>query len=128
MSNLFIHIKYIICKHFGLVLWHIDYHSRSFNAKCIFIHINSSISNNIYTPFKCQILLFDSMIWPYQMLPIRTNVDLGAMAVDGYSAFPKLQHYWSLIIRLFSVKYQDAHWGSFTALPRWNRCIVQLLF
>ena len=30
---------------FGLVLWHIN-HSRLFNAKSIFIHINSSISNN----------------------------------------------------------------------------------
>ena len=30
---------------FGLVLWHIN-HWRFFNAKSIFIHINSSISNN----------------------------------------------------------------------------------
>ena len=25
----------------------------------------------------------------YQMLPLQTRVDLGAMAVKGYSAFPK---------------------------------------
>ena len=31
---------------FGLVLWHIN-HCRLFNAKSIFIHINSSISNNL---------------------------------------------------------------------------------
>ena len=30
---------------FDLVLWHIN-HYRLFNAKSIFIHINSSISNN----------------------------------------------------------------------------------
>ena len=30
---------------FGLVLWHIN-RCRLFNAKSIFIHINSSISNN----------------------------------------------------------------------------------
>ena len=30
---------------FGLALWHIN-HYRLFNAKSIFIHINSSISNN----------------------------------------------------------------------------------
>ena len=30
---------------FGLVLWHIN-HCRLFNAKYIFIHINSSISSN----------------------------------------------------------------------------------
>ena len=32
-------------KSFGLVSWHINHH-RLFNAKSIFIHINSSISNN----------------------------------------------------------------------------------
>ena len=32
-------------KMFGLVLWHIN-PCRLFNAKSIFIHINSSISNN----------------------------------------------------------------------------------
>ena len=46
---------------FGLVLWHIN-HCRLLNAKSIFIHINSSISNNsvphkyifcLHT-FKCQ--------------------------------------------------------------------------
>ena len=30
---------------FGLVLWHIN-HSRLFNAKSIFVHINSSVLNN----------------------------------------------------------------------------------
>ena len=37
------------------------------------------------------------------MLPIRARVDLGAMAMKRYSTFPKLQHYWNLTIRLFSV-------------------------
>ena len=26
---------------------------------------------------------------PYQVLPLRARVDLGAMAIKGYSAFPK---------------------------------------
>ena len=38
-----------------------------------------------------------------QMLPLRAKVDLEAMAVKGYSVSPKLQHYWNLSIRLFSV-------------------------
>ena len=37
------------------------------------------------------------------MLPLRARVDLGAMAMKGYSASPKLQHCWNLTIRLFSV-------------------------
>ena len=32
-------------------------------------------------------VLFDSEIRPYRVLPLR--VDLGAMAIKGYSAFPK---------------------------------------
>ena len=37
------------------------------------------------------------------MLPLRARVDLGAMTTKGTLHFPKLQHNWSLIIRLFSV-------------------------
>ena len=40
------------------------------------------------------------------MLPLRARVDLGAMAIKGYSAFPKLQHLWNLTIRLISVIYR----------------------
>ena len=37
------------------------------------------------------------------MLPHRATVDLGVMAMKGYSAFPKLQYCWNPTIRLFSV-------------------------
>ena len=40
---------------------------------------------------------------PYQVLPLRARMDMGAIVIKRYSAFPKLQHYWSLTIRLFSV-------------------------
>ena len=30
-----------------------------------------------------------SSIWPYQVLPLQVRVDLGAMAMKGYSSFPK---------------------------------------
>ena len=33
------------------------------------------------------------------MLPFRGRVDSGAMAIKGYSAFPKLQNQWNLTIR-----------------------------
>ena len=37
------------------------------------------------------------------MLSIQARVDLEAIAMKRYSTFPKLQHYWNLTIRLFSV-------------------------
>ena len=37
------------------------------------------------------------------MIPLRARVDLRAMAMEGYSTFPKFQHYWNLTIRLISV-------------------------
>ena len=39
---------------------------------------------------KYQTLLFDTMIWPYPVLPLRARVGLGMIAANGYSAFPKL--------------------------------------
>ena len=35
------------------------------------------------------LVLFDPYIGPYQVLPIRARVGLGAMAMKGYSAFSK---------------------------------------
>ena len=72
--------------------------------------------------FKCQTILFDPQIGPYQVPPIRARVDLRAMVMKGYSAVAvaiilmviyiaeamtlhssKLQQYWNLTIGLFSV-------------------------
>ena len=38
--------------------------------------------------FKCQTILFDQQIGPYQVLPPRARVDLGTMAKKNF-AFPK---------------------------------------
>ena len=35
------------------------------------------------------LVLFNPLLGPYQMLPFRARVDIGAMAMKGYSAFPK---------------------------------------
>ena len=58
---------------------------------------NSSISNNsiwyksfVCTQFKYQTALFDIKIGFYQLLPLQARVDLGVIAVKGYSAFPKV--------------------------------------
>ena len=45
-------------------------------------------------------------ICPYQMLPLRTRVDLGAMTVMGTPHSPKFQHYWSLTITMFCVIFR----------------------
>ena len=52
-----------------------------------------------------------------------TWVDLGAMAMKGCSAFPKLQHHWNLTIRLFSclVSYPGHSWGG--VLPLWREAV-----
>ena len=34
-------------------------------------------------------LLFNPYIGPYQALPLWARLDLGAIAIKGYSAFPK---------------------------------------
>ncbi len=34
-------------------------------------------------------MLFDPYIGPYQVLPLRARVVLGAMAMKGYSTFPE---------------------------------------
>ena len=36
-----------------------------------------------------RLVLFNPLIGPYQVLPLRAGVDLGAMAMKEYSAFPK---------------------------------------
>ena len=74
----------------------------------------------------------------YQALSLRLRLDLGAMAMKGYSAFPKLQHYWNLTIRFF-VSYirtlvvfvcvfftADMQSVYFTALADWVLGIISL--
>ena len=36
-----------------------------------------------------QLVLFNSCIRPYQVLPFWARVDLGVMVMKGFSAFPK---------------------------------------
>ena len=57
------------------------------------------------------------------MLPLRARVDLGAMAMKGYSAFPKAP---ALTIRLFSVISRTfVREGGLTPLQRCSQCILQ---
>ena len=59
------------------------------------------------------------------MLPLQASVDLGVMVMKGYNAFPKLQHYWNLTIRLFSVISRTlVEGGGLTPLKRCSQCIL----
>ena len=54
----------------------------------LFLTIQLSISR-LLSQFKCQTVLFDPLIGPYQVLPLRVRVDIGTMAIKEYSTFPK---------------------------------------
>ena len=51
--------------------------------------LSQTIQFSISTQFKYQTVLFDPYIGPYQVLPLRAKVDLGAMVMKGYSEFHK---------------------------------------
>ena len=73
----------------------------SLSRKFLFqaIQFSQIIQFNLSMP----LVLFNPLIEPYQVLPRRIRVDLGAMAMKRSSYSPKPQHYWNLTIRLFSV-------------------------
>ena len=50
------------------------------------------------------------MVAPYEVLSLRARVDLGAMAMKRYSAFPKSHHYRNVTIRCL-MSYQETLWG-----------------
>ena len=59
------------------------------------------------------LVLLNPLIGPYQVLPRWARVDLGAMAMKGYSVSLSPQHYWDLTIRLFSVISRTLMGGSY---------------
>ena len=58
------------------------------------------------------LVLLKPEIGSYQVLPLRARVDLGAMAMKGFSAFPKATASDCL------VSYQDTRWGRVLPLCR----------
>ena len=61
------------------------------------------IISHLFSQFKWRKFLFDPLIGPFQALPLHARMDVGVMAMKKYSDFLKLQHCWSLTIRLFNV-------------------------
>ena len=62
---------------------------------------------------------------PYKVLPLQASVDLGAMAMKGYTAFPKAPASLNFIIRLFSaISRTMVAGGVLTPLQKCSRCIL----
>ena len=55
----------------------------------VLFQIVQFILSFVYTQFKRQAILFDLLIKPYQELPLRSRLDLGAMTMKEYTPFPK---------------------------------------
>ena len=70
----------------------------------------------VCTQFKCKTVLFDSLIGPYQVLPLPVRVHQGAMEMKGYSAFPTAPVLLELIIRLFFIVKSRTLFGGGLAL------------
>ena len=90
----------------------------------LFQTIQFSIQNQFY--FKQfslalvhNLVLFDPLIGSYQVLPLWARVDLGAMVIKEYSAFPKAPVLLEPHSRLFSVIIQDTcWWGSYLSAEK----------
>ena len=72
------------------------------------------------------LVLFDLEIGPYQVLPLRARVDLGAMSMKRYSTFLKVpvlleSHHQSVYCHI-----QDTCRARVIPLQRCSRCILQL--
>ncbi len=70
---------------------------------------NSYNSNNLVQHKYA--VLFNPQIGPYQVLPFRARVDLGAMAMKGCFAFPKVPTSLEPHQRIIQCHIQDTYWG-----------------
>ena len=91
----------------------------------VLFQIIQFILSHLCLQLKCQIYLFDLYIGPDQVPPLKAWVNLGVMAMKGYSAFPRFQHYWGLIIRWFNVITRTFMGYSLSPLQRCSQCILQ---
>ena len=69
------------------------------------------------------LVLFEPLIGPYQVLPLWGRVDLRAMAMKRYSAFPKAPALLEPHYQIVKCYIQDTRWGSYP-LQRCSRCIL----
>ena len=62
--------------------------SKQFKCKYSLI-VKTFLFQAIRFSISMLLVLFNPLIGPHQVLPLRAKVDLGAMAMKGYSTFPK---------------------------------------
>ena len=63
---------------------------------------------------------------PYQVLPLRSRVDLGAMAMKGYSAFPKSPSLLEPLHQIVLCHILDTLWKNLSPMQRSSQCILLL--
>ena len=84
-------VNTVLCR--KTVLFEIIQLSISTQFKCkygLIVKNVSILSYSVYSiHFSISMLLVPFIIGPYQVLPLRARVNLGTMAMKGYSAFPK---------------------------------------
>ena len=71
------------------------------------------------------LVLFNPYIGPYQALPLRARVDLGAIAIKGYSAFPKAPASLEPHNQTAVISRTLVGGGGLTTLQRCSQCILQ---
>ena len=73
-----------------------------------------------------QLVLFNPQIGPYQVLPFRARVDLGAMAMKGCFTFPKAPASLEPHHQVVQCHILDFHWRGkgLTSQQRCSRCIL----
>ena len=74
-------------------------------------------SQTIQFSISMPLVLFNPEIGPYQVLPLRDRMDLGAIAVKGYSAFPKTPALLEPHHQTVYCHIQDIHWVGWGFLP-----------
>ena len=71
------------------------------------------------------LVLFDSQMGFYQVLPLLAKMDLGAITMKEYSAFPKTPAWLELLYQIVLYRIQDTHWrGGWGSYPRCRDAVV----
>ena len=93
-----------------------------FRASIVFVNTQLNVKTLLFQSNQFSISTLVSSICdierPYYVLPFRTRADLGAMAKKGTPHSPKLQRYWNLTIRLFSIIFRTLIGGGVSSLCR----------
>ena len=77
----------LICTLWALLVWSVGFYGIS-----TFVgHLTPFLCKEwvIFQTIQFSISMLLILLEPYQVLPLRARVDLGAMAIKGYSVFPK---------------------------------------